>query len=113
MSPRALSVPVRVRGKVIGRYLGATLTKPVFRGKHFVWKHKAWGFDVCLIDALRAKGCRRVVLKVKDDKDLISIDFDDLVENGFRDDLGYGEQIFVRECYFEKSSDARQRNLAL
>ena len=80
---------------VVGELWGFTFTKEV-KKKHFCWKYAGYGIQKDIIDKLKERCCRMVIIKeLYDKKRIWKSNFNDWLDWGARDNLGHGEQIFL------------------
>ena len=104
---------VKLRGKIMGHILGGTFTKTVNRRRHFFQKLQGWAFDTAVVRAMVRWNVTRIVLKVQNPKDELTVDFDEFNTNATRIDYGHGEQLVLPEHFFNKASTSKPPELTL
>ena len=87
--------------RIIGRIEGDALIKTVKRSKHFHRKTRSWGIQLAAVPQLEVMGIKRIVLHVKDTGEKLTATLQAFKENGIVRDFGHGEQLFLKEEYWD------------
>jgi len=87
--------------QIVGETRGNTYYKVVNRSLHFMRKFDGWGCDVSILESLKSKDIKFVVIKVENEESIYTTTVDFWLESGIRREYGsFGAQSFLPQSKF-------------
>lgn len=97
-------IPISVNNKKIGYVEGDTFYKIVFGSKHFLRKPPAITYNDSAIEDAKGNGATKLAVYDSEADVFYTADMSILDNNHIKIDYGYGPQLALKFCYWQKHS---------